>query len=92
MTGNMKLREFSDLLKAAVLEATEKVIRQNSILPDHYTKAEAYRLYGRATVDRWIEEGLLTKANVSRKCIERIKLENVASSSNRITYLRVADR
>ena len=87
----MELRELSDLLKTAVLDATEKVVSQNSILPDHCTKAEAYRLYGRATVDRWIVEGLLTTAGVSPKCIDRVKLESVAFSSNRITYLPVAD-
>jgi hypothetical protein len=88
----MKLREFSDLLKRVVFDGAEKVIRQNAVLPENYTKAEAYRLYGRANVDRWMDEGLVSAANASRKCINRVKLEDVAFSSNRVTYLPVAER
>ena len=54
-----------------------------------YSKTQAYQLYGRSTVDRWISEGLI---KVNRKKIDRAKLEAVAAASNRRTYLPVADR
>lgn len=88
----MKQSDLSYLLKNAVLDGTEKIIAQNKILPDYYTKAQAYRLHGRSNVDRWIGEGLIKPAKVSRKCIDRAVLEHVACSSNRTTYLPVAER
>jgi hypothetical protein len=88
----MKQFDLSHLLNNAVLTGTEKVICQNKILPGHYTKAQAYRLHGRSNVDRWIGEGLIKAAENSRKCIDRKKLEHVACTSNRVTYLPVAER
>jgi len=88
----MKQSDLSRLLQFAVLDGADKVILQNKILPDYYTKAQAYRLYGRSNIDRWIGEGLIIPAKFSRKCIERTALEHVACSSNRATYLPVAER
>lgn len=92
----MELKEFTRLLSANILEGVEKALAQNNRLPVAYSKAEAYRLFGRSDVDRWINEGLITPvlsgAKVSKKCIDRIQLERVAAASNRITYLPVADR
>lgn len=90
--GNMKQFDLSFLISKAVLEGTDKVIRQNKMLPDYYTKAQAYRLHGRSNVDRWIGEGLIIPAKISRKSIDRAKLEHVACTSNRATYLPVAER
>ena len=88
----MKQCDLSHFLKNAVLDGTEKVILEHKILPDYYTKAQAYRLHGRSNVDRWIGEGLIKPAKISRKCIERALLEHVACTSNRMTYLPVAER
>jgi hypothetical protein len=88
----MKHFDLSHLIKNAVLNGTEKAILQNKILPDYYTKAQAYCLYGRSNVDRWIKEGLLTASKISRKCISRKVLEHIACTSNRVTYLPVAER
>ena len=59
------------------------------------TKADAYRLYGRSNVDRWLREGLISighPTETSQIFFDRSELEAVAASSNRITYLPVADR
>jgi hypothetical protein len=85
----MKTKDFARLLKTAVSEGAEKALTENKVLADHCTKAEAYRLYGRSNVDRWLQEGLI---QIYKKLIFRIELEQVAASSNRITYLPVADR
>jgi hypothetical protein len=92
----MTLKELSHLFKNAVSEGAEKALNQSGGLPGTYTKAEAYRLYGRSDVDRWLAERLIIPAikngTVSKIHLDRIKLERVAASSNRITYLPVAER
>lgn len=85
----MKTKDFARLLKTAVSEGAEKALTENKALANHCTKAEAYRMFGRSNVDRWLQEGLI---QISNKLIIRIKLEQVAASSNRISYLPVAER
>ena len=85
----MKLKEFAHLLKTAVTEGAEKALTQTGGLPCKCTKAEAYRQFGRSDVDRWLQEKLI---KISNKQLDRIKLEHIAASSNRITYLPVAER
>lgn len=92
----MKLKELSSLLKTAVTAGADKALAATRPLKDRLTKADAYRLYGRYNVDRWLSEGLITLSSVypsiSKKTLDRKKLESIAESSNRVTYLPVADR
>lgn len=92
----MKPGELARLLLESVTDGTAKVLAQNAIQKERISKAEAYRLYGRAQVDRWIAEGLLKPLNgqifISPSGIDRKKLEAIAAASNRGTYLPVADR
>jgi len=85
----MKLKDFAHLLKTAVTDGAEKALTVNGGLSGSFTKAEAYRSYGRGNIDRWVQEGLI---QISNKHFDRVKLEQVAAASNRITYLPVADR
>lgn len=92
----MILKEFSALLKDAVLGGTDKALKESGQLPDTLTKAQAFRLFGRSNVERWIAEGLVNpvkqRGNSSKKVIDRLKLESVARASNRTTYLPVSER
>jgi hypothetical protein len=92
----MKLKDLVHLLKNAAEQGVSKALAESGQLQDQLTKAEAYRLYGRGNVDRWISEGLISLTTpigeFPRKCLNRKKLEAVAASSNRITYLPVAER
>jgi hypothetical protein len=92
----MKLKELSFLFKNAVETGAEKALGSSGVFKDQLTKAEAYRLYGRLNVDRWMREGLLKAASlnspISKLMLDRKTLESVAESSNRITYLPVAER
>lgn len=92
----MKLKELSSLLKMAVTAGVEKALAATCPLQARLTKAQAYRRYGRYNVDRWLSEGLikLTSENssISKKTVDREKLEGIAASSNRVTYLPVAER
>ena len=56
---------------------------------DYFSKSQAYRLFGRTSVDRWVREKLIT---THHKKFRRRELEAVAAASNRRTYLPVADR
>ncbi|MGE6221160.1 hypothetical protein ACQKCH_15135 [Nubsella zeaxanthinifaciens] len=92
----MKLKDLFLLLKDATLEGAGKALAESGQLKEQLCKAEAYRLFGRCNVDRWISEGLISPTNcnerASRKYLDRNKLEAVAATSNRTTYLPVAER
>lgn len=92
----MKLTDFTSLLKNTAEAGAQKAIDDAGVLPSCLSKSEAYRLYGRATIDRWIQEGLIVptarNGKILHKCIDRFKLDAIAHSSNRITYLPVAER
>lgn len=91
----MKLKDLVNLLKNAAELGAYRALAESGQLQDQINKADAYRLYGRGNVDRWIREGLISptpKVNHSRRCLDRKKLAAVAASSNRITYLPVAER
>lgn len=47
------------LLKNAAEQGTANAIKEERPVPDQLTKADAYRLYGRSNVDRWLREGLI---------------------------------
>ena len=85
----MELKELSVLLRNATAEGTENVLRATCVLSNDLSKSEAYKIYGRSNVDRWLTEHLI---KISNKKFDRLQLEAIAASSNRITYLPVADR
>ena len=85
----MKINELTSILKIAAKAGAEKALAGCGALSEGINKAEAYRLYGRGNVDRWLLEGLI---QVSNKNIDREKLEAVAAASNRRTYLPVTER
>lgn len=95
-SDGMKLKEMYLLLMESANQGMEAAIADNIHLSEKITKSEAYRSYGRANVDRWLLEGLLkpglTAGNKSRIRIDRKKLEALAATSNRGTYLPVAER
>lgn len=85
----MELKELLTTLNIAATEGAEKALLSGGQLLMQLSKSEAYRRYGRSNVDRWFSEGLLKN---SGKYISRFALEAVAASSNRTTYLPVAER
>jgi hypothetical protein len=85
----MELKELSVLLRNATAEGTENVLRATCVLSNDLSKSEAYKIYGRSNVDRWLTERLI---KISNKKFDRLQLEAIAASSNRMTYLPVADR
>jgi hypothetical protein len=54
----MKQAELTRIFLESVTGGTAKALSETSIQTTMVSKAEAYRLYGRSQVDRWISEGL----------------------------------
>jgi hypothetical protein len=92
----MKIEDISQLMKNAILRGVAKAVPDHGVISPAISKADAYRLYGRSNVDRWLAEGLIklsfTPGNTSKRFMDRNKLDSVAAASNRHTYLQVADR
>lgn len=92
----MKPAELTRIFLESVTGGTAKALSETSIQTVLVSKAEAYRLYGRSQVDRWIAEGLFKPFKgliyISKSGIDREKLEAIAATSNRGTYLPVTDR
>jgi hypothetical protein len=85
----MKINELAILLNNTATSGADKALAARGALPGRIIKAEAYRLYGRGNVDRWLKEKLFT---VSQKHIDRQTLARVAAASNRISYLSAQER
>jgi len=85
----MERKELSLLLTRISAAGAAKALALCGNQPNSVSKSQAYRLYGRSIVDRWLREGLIHFTN---KHVERAKLKQVAAASNRITYLPVAER
>lgn len=85
----MKLTELINLLNNATAEGAGTVLSASGIMQDQLSKSDAYKIYGRSNVDRWLSENLI---KISNRRINRLMLEAIAASSNRVTYLPVAER
>lgn len=90
----MKIRELFYYLKQATEDGASKALLSTSSAPNSINKTQAYRLYGRCIIDRWILEGILRPISMqtSQILFDPAELESISDSSNRITYLQVAER
>ena len=84
----MERKQLAFLLRQSAITSTQKVLAHCPKLSVGFTKQQAYRLYGRSDVDRWMAEGLIP----TKERIDRVALERIASQSNRITYLNANER
>lgn len=81
---------FIHQLRAAYERGYRKCAEELGQLKPYISLSDAYRAYGRATVDRWAKEGLIEiikDGTNSSKCrIHRETIEIVASMSNRESW------
>ena len=84
---NDELKNIARLIKSAVMVGTEGYLKKYRYL--RINKAAAYRIYGRANVDRWIKEALIIPDG---KFLNRDLPAQVAARRNRVTYLDSNDR
>lgn len=88
-----KIIKLSNVFKEAVLQGVENVITEEQLFADTLSKNEAYKMYGRSNVDRWLKEKLIIVSHTGKKgMIERQRLEQVAACSNRFSYLMACER
>jgi len=85
----MKRNELVLLFTRSVATGAAKALANCGNQPKAVSKSQAYRVYGRSDVDRWLAEGLI---HAVKNRIDKAALERIASRSNRITYLPVAER
>ncbi|WP_313157484.1 hypothetical protein [Sphingobacterium multivorum] len=90
----MKTRELFFFMKQATENGASKALLATAAAPTSINKTQAYRLYGRCNIDRWILEGILRPISVqtSQILFDPAELESISDSNNRITYLQVAER
>jgi len=85
----MKLKDLIVIINNASAEAVSNAFSYGGINAEKLSKAQAYKRYGRATVDRWLSEGLI---ELIGKKFSTEQLAAVASKSNRLTYKSVLER
>ena len=85
----MKRNELVLLFTRSAAAGAAKALAKCGNQPKAVSKSQAYRVYGRSDVDRWLAEGLI---HAVKNRIDKAALERVACRSNRITYLPVAER
>ncbi|TWI15668.1 hypothetical protein [Sphingobacterium siyangense] len=90
----MKTRELFFYMKQATEDGASKALLATAAAPTSINKTQAYRLYGRCNIDRWILEGILRPISIqtSQILFDPAELESISDSNNRITYLQVAER
>ncbi len=77
-------------IQAAYDAGYAKALAKYGELKPYISLKEAYRMYGQGTVERWADEGLITKikdgTGSSRVRIDRQQIELVAGESNRCSW------
>lgn len=82
--------ELRRLMTESMDLGAKRTLVELGLISPYLTKSQAYKIYGRAQVDRWIENGLITLikdgTNTSKYRISRIDLELVSKTSNRTSW------
>jgi hypothetical protein len=85
----MKMTDLISILTNAANSSAAAALRSAGIDSGELSKSQAYKRYGRANVDRWLREKLIT---IKNKKFNALELNAIAAASNRVTYLPVAER
>ncbi len=83
--------DLRDILTDAAKLGATAALAGAGLLKPYLSKAEAYRLYGRYKVDKWIRMQMVSVnqdlGNNDKGRIDRVEIEAVASSQNLATYI-----
>ena len=93
----MNAEQLAGILTEATKTGVTKALGESAPIPAKLTQAAAFRAYGRCSVERWLREGLIRYQSANggtspKKMLDNQSLEAIAASSNRGTYLPVAER
>lgn len=90
MNSTILNRDILVQLQASYEAGFKKCAEQLGLLKPYISLRDAYKTYGRATVDRWIDERLvhvIKDGTTTSKCrIKRDEIELVAAMSNRASW------
>lgn len=95
MNVTMSLTHLRALLVESAEAGAMKALTEVGLLKPYLSKQEAYKLYGRSDVDRWIKEGLIKPERdsfTSKWRLDRVVLKSISSASNRHTFLNTDQR
>ena len=86
----LEVLELRNMMLEVATIAAKKAMASAGILSPYVSKAQAYKMYSRRLVDRWIKEGLIKEIkdgeyNMKIR-ISRIELETAAATSNRVSW------
>ena len=88
--------ELRRMLEDCAEIAVKKFSIQTGLIKPYLKLSEAKALYGAATIERWIQEGLIKKKKDGPRNamvrLDRMELETLAMKSNRLTYLATEER
>lgn len=86
----MDYRTLSHLMKEAAEYGIKAALVETGQISPYLSKMQAYKLYGRGLVNRWVKEGLVkpTRDGAGSKWrYDRRELELVARTNNVATFL-----
>ncbi len=89
----LTLDELSKIIADASELGAKRALISTGALKAFLSASQAYKIYGRSNVDRWIKEGLISPQKDGDKNtavrLDRMLLESIAASSNRISFFRL---
>jgi hypothetical protein len=96
MEVTMSKTMLTQLLSEASELGAKRALAEAGTIKPFISKQEAYKKYGKANVERWILEQLITArkdgGHSAKWRIERSEIDAVAMASNRPSYLQVKQR
>jgi hypothetical protein len=91
MDIQISTRQLQFLLQEAAEMGASLALARTGMIKPYLKKAEAFRLYGRNKVERWIEEGLITprKDGNHSACwrIDRLEIEALVKAHLILQFL-----
>jgi hypothetical protein len=88
--------QLSTMLQDAAELGAKSALSQAGLMKSYISKSQAERMAGRANINRWLLEGLITPSKdgptTSKIRINRVQLEAIIKTSNRPSYLALNER
>ena len=95
MAVTIEKYELIKMMADTIELGANRALIEAGLLRSHLSGTQANKKYGESNVRRWIAGGLITPLKDGNKNsavrLDRIQLDIVAKSSNRINYFRLQD-
>lgn len=92
----LEIYQLQNLIATGIEIGMRKMAIELGVIRPYVSKSEAYRIYGKEPIERWISEGLLKIHKDGDKTakirINRMDIEILAKANNRTTYLPTDQR